>query len=792
MLSPRWSKVFGDLRSSITRTILVVVSIAVGVFAIGTSVSSRVMLERELAASYAVVKPSTATLYPEPFDEELVAAVRGMREVAEAEGRRTVTLQVQVGPESWKRLTLYALDDFDDIRVNQIRPVSGAWPPPEHEILIERAALPLLGAQAGEQVAVRTADDTLRPMRVAGVVHDLIQFPAPLADTIYGYITFDTLEWLGETRSFNELYVISAGDTADKAHNQAVADAVRDKVENSGRTVLFTIVPEPGKHPAAAFFETLLLLLSALGFLSLVLSGFLVVNTISALLAQQVRQIGVMKAIGGQGGQIMRMYFATVLIFGLLGLLVAVPLGALGAFLLTGFLANLINFDLTNSAIPLEVLALQVVVGLLIPVLAAIVPVLGGIRVTVREAIGSYGLGKGQFGTGRVDRLLGRISGLSRPVMLSLRNTFRRKGRLILTMTTLTLAGAIFVSVFSVRESLLLTLDDLLAYYQYDVQVTFSRPYRVDQVSRIALQTPGVVGVESWGFGSARRIRPDGSEGNSVTITAPPADSPLIKPTLLAGRWLVPGDESAVVIASAILKNEPDLGVGSMLTLKIDGQEREFEVVGVAQFVSENIYVNAPYFARITNDVGRTTFLLAVTDRHDEAGQAAAKAALEQRFKGAGVRVGSLETVTELRRNIELFFSIIVVPLLLMAVLLGFVGGLGLMGTMSINVLERTREIGVMRAIGASGGAVRQIVLVEGVLIGGLSGLLGALIALPVSQLLSQLVGTAFLQAPLSYRFSLLGVGLWLGLVMVLAAIASVLPAWRAAQLTVREVLAYE
>jgi putative ABC transport system permease protein len=418
--------------------------------------------------------------------------------------------------------------------------------------------------------------------------------------------------------------------------------------------------------------------------------------------------------------------------------------------------------------------------------------VLGGIRVTVREAIGSYGLGKGQFGTGRVDRLLGRISGLSRPVMLSLRNTFRRKGRLILTMTTLTLAGAIFVSVFSVRESLLLTLDDLLAYYQYDVQVTFSRPYRVDQVSRIALQTPGVVGVESWGFGSARRIRPDSSEGNSVTITAPPADSPLIKPTLLAGRWLVPGDESAVVIASAILKNEPDLGVGSMLTLKIDGQEREFEVVGVAQFVSENIYVNAPYFARITNDVGRTTFLLAVTDRHDEAGQAAAKAALEQRFKGAGVRVGSLETVTELRRNIELFFSIIVVPLLLMAVLLGFVGGLGLMGTMSINVLERTREIGVMRAIGASGGAVRQIVLVEGVLIGGLSGLLGALIALPVSQLLSQLVGTAFLQAPLSYRFSLLGVGLWLGLVMVLAAIASVLPAWRAAQLTVREVLAYE
>ncbi|MEN9938264.1 MAG: hypothetical protein RLZZ387_4843 [Chloroflexota bacterium] len=792
MRSPRWSKIIGDLRSSLTRTILVVVSIAVGVFAIGVSVSARVMLERELSASYAAVRPASATLYPEPFDDDLVEAVRGMREVADAEGRRTVTMQVQVGPESWKRLTLYAVADFGDIRVNLLRRVSGDWPPPERELLIERAALPMLGAKEGEQIAVRTADDTLRTMRVAGVTHDLIQFPSPLADTIYGYITFDTLEWLGEERSMNELYFIARGDTSDIEHAQEVADLVRNKVEKSGRSVSFVWVPEPGKHPAASFFETLLLLLSALGFLSLALSGFLVVNTISALLAQQVRQIGVMKAIGGQGGQILRMYFTTVLIFGLIGLAVAVPLGAVGAYLLTGFLAGLINFDVTDPSIPTGVLWLQVSVGLLVPLLAAVVPVLGGIRVSVREAIGSYGLGKGQFGNGWLDRALGGLHGLPRPVTLSLRNTFRRKGRLLLTMTTLTLAGAIFVSVFSVRESLLLTLEDLLQYYQYDVQVTFSRPYRTDQVARTALQVPGVVGVESWGAGSARRVRPDGSEGDSVPITAPPGESALIQPTLVAGRWLVPGDESAAVISSAMLKDEPDLGVGSEITLKIDGQERQFTVVGVVQFISANIYVNAPYFARITNNVGRTTFLLAVTERHDPDSQQAAKAALDAAFKRTGARVGTLETVAELRRNIELFFSIIVVPLLMMAVLLGFVGGLGLMGTMSINVLERTREIGVMRAIGATGRAVRQIVVVEGVLIGGLSGAIGALIALPVSRLLSDLVGVSFFQTPLSYTFSVSGTALWLGLVMALAALASVLPAWRAGKLTVREVLAYE
>jgi putative ABC transport system permease protein len=133
-----------------------------------------------------------------------------------------------------------------------------------------------------------------------------------------------------------------------------------------------------------------------------------------------------------------------------------------------------------------------------------------------------------------------------------------------------------------------------------------------------------------------------------------------------------------------------------------------------------------------------------------------------------------------------------VVLLLIMAVLIAVIGGLGLMGTMSINVLERTREIGVMRAIGASNGAVRQIFIVEGIIIGVLSWLVGAILAYPISKFLSDLVGQQFLSAPLDYTFSLNGVLLWLGVVIVLSALASFLPAWNASRLTVREVLAYE
>ncbi len=133
-----------------------------------------------------------------------------------------------------------------------------------------------------------------------------------------------------------------------------------------------------------------------------------------------------------------------------------------------------------------------------------------------------------------------------------------------------------------------------------------------------------------------------------------------------------------------------------------------------------------------------------------------------------------------------------IIFLLAMAVLLGVVGGLGLMGTMSINVIERTREIGVMRAIGASNSSVLRIVLVEGLFIGLISWAIGGLIALPASRILTDVVGQALLQASPSYIFSVGGAILWLFIVLALAFMASFIPARHASQLTVREVLSYE
>ncbi|KAA0252613.1 MAG: FtsX-like permease family protein [Chloroflexi bacterium] len=127
-----------------------------------------------------------------------------------------------------------------------------------------------------------------------------------------------------------------------------------------------------------------------------------------------------------------------------------------------------------------------------------------------------------------------------------------------------------------------------------------------------------------------------------------------------------------------------------------------------------------------------------------------------------------------------------------MAVLLALVGGLGLMGTMSINVLERTREIGVLRAIGASNRSVALVFIREGVVIGLMSWAMGAVFAIPMTQGLNQALGQAVMGTALTYTYSMPGFWMWLGIVIFLSMLASFIPARNASRLTVREVLAYE
>jgi putative ABC transport system permease protein len=798
MVRPRWRKVMRDVWVNKTRTLLVVLSIAVGVFAVGTTAGTWVMMSRDLSADYAAIDPSSAILFTDPLDGQLVDSVRRVPGVGVAEGRFDLTVRIQTAPDEWRNLRLEAIDDYRDIPLDKVRPESGAWPPPDQELLIERASLGLTNSGVGDLLVTRLPNGSQRELRIAGLAHDLNKVPASFSGTPVGYITFDTLEWLGYPHSYNALHLLVDGNS-DERHVRSVIGQVKDEIQQSGRTVSWMYVPKPGTFAADDILAPMVVVLGTLALLSLFLSGFLLINTTSALLMQQVRQIGMMKSVGARNGQLMRLYLGMVLIFGVLSLALAIPLSSIVAYGITRYLAGLINFDFRGFRVPVEVVALEIAVGLLIPLAAALFPVVSGVRVTVREALNSYGAGGGRFGRGHVDRMLQRVRGVSRPLLLSLRNTVRRKVRLLLTLATLALGGAIFIAVFSVRASLLTTLDQSTTYLNYDIRVDFDGGYDARAIQQQAMEVPGVTAAEYWGGGNASVVRPDGSEGSSFELDAPPGGTDLLRPTIVQGRWLRPDDQRAIVLDADVLANEPDIRVGDDVVLDIERQRSTWHVVGIAQTTLSATFIRigtgyvdlADYTAVVPpSDVNSS--LRIKTSQHDGAFESSVATELQDRFEGSGTGVASIRTTAASHEAIRNQFDVLIVFLSVVATLLAIVGALSLMGTMSMNVHERSREIGIMRAIGASDGGVLQIFVVEGICIGVLSAPFGAALAYPISRALSAVVGQKFTHAPLSYTFSVGSALLWLGFVAVLAALASFLPAWRAARLSVREVLGYE
>jgi putative ABC transport system permease protein len=270
----------------------------------------------------------------------------------------------------------------------------------------------------------------------------------------------------------------------------------------------------------------------------------------------------------------------------------------------------------------------------------------------------------------------------------------------------------------------------------------------------------------------------------------------LIDPVISAGRWLTTGDENAIVIGNHLLRIFPDLKIGDWLTIKIDGKETKWHIIGFYTITGNVnpplLYVNYEYFSRIVGAPGQVYSLRVLTTEHNLATQKRVNAQLLALFKERGIQVGSAQLGADFIQSQKSQTDVLVYFMLMMAVLIAIVGGLGLMGTMSINVLERTREIGVMRAVGASNGDIQGIVIVEGLVIGLISWAISILLSIPITGVLAYGVGMAILTAPMPAVFGASGVTIWLIITIFLATFASALPARSASRLTVRDTLAYE
>jgi putative ABC transport system permease protein len=351
-----------------------------------------------------------------------------------------------------------------------------------------------------------------------------------------------------------------------------------------------------------------------------------------------------------------------------------------------------------------------------------------------------------------------------------------------------------FTMVMSTKDALDSTFQVIFE-LEGDVNISLERPRRAPRLIEIAQSVPGVARAEVWNSHQATVASQRGEgEEPAVRLNGVPTDSETFSPRIIEGRALEAGDGRALLVNNRLVAEE-GVQVGDAIALKIDGGESEWAVVG--SYLSLNVlqdvcFVPGEALARETHMRGRGTSVKVLAEGGDLTSEQRLIASLTEAFEVNNVEVADSWSASQQWQESQAAFGVLIYLLLAMAVLVAVVGSIGLMSTMSINVVERTREIGVMRAIGATAAAVVGVFVVEGVLVGALSWLLAVPLSAPGAYALSSVVGQAIVRIPLDFAYSVSGVLLWLLIVVVLSALASLWPALRATRVSVRESLAYE
>ena len=787
-IGPRWRKVLRDAWLHKARTLLVVVAVAAGLIGAGALLDAWALVERATAESFLASHPPSATLRVEHADAALLAQVRALPAVAAARWRGRAFASIDV---DGAHLTaeLFALDEFDRRDIGAVFAERGAWPPRDGEIAIEKSSFDYAGAQLGATAELRLGTHAAGKLRISGVAHDFGLPPGWMDHVVYGFVTPATLASLGAAPVPNELQFVVRDATPDRDAVRTLAYQVKALLERGGAHVSDVDVPVPNQHPHAAQMDSLMLTQGAFGVLTLLVASFLIVNLVTAILAGQTREIAVMKALGASAAQIARMYFVFALLLGLLASAIAIPAAVAIGRPYAALKADMLNFSVAGFAIPWWVIALQLLVGCALPVLAAAWPVTRACRLRVSVALRDAGIAA-EHGAWLRRRIA--LPGIGRPLLLALGNAFRRRQRTLLTLLALAAGGAVFIGANNLRDAVRNSVERMFSSQRYDVVLRLAAPQAAAQIERVAAQLDGVERAQAFATDSATFQHADGNPGNAFTLVGVPPDSPLLSVQLAQGRWLQPADRNVLVVSARLLRDEPAMQPGSDVTLSIGGKDARWHVIGADQTVVQSLaYVPFATLAALHGDE-RASMLAVATRPGNAAAQLDVILRLRAALEAQGMHVGGSQLLSEMRRSVEDHLLMVVQFLGAMAWVMIVVGGLGLASTMSLAVLERTREIGVLRAIGARHGAIMRMIQAEGLLIVVLAWLVSLPLSAPMSVALAVAFGQVMFEVPAQALPSAAAAASWLLLVVCVSLLACAWPGWRALRVPAAAALSYE
>ncbi|NLL07025.1 MAG: ABC transporter permease [Clostridiaceae bacterium] len=793
-------KVYADLVNNKSKTFSIMLTMFVGLMAVGIVVMFSIFFVPEAYRAYYSAEPYDALIKSESFHSDILDEIQNFPDVKDVDGRNKVLARLDLG-EKVLNANLIVMGRKNSI--NKIRRSDGTeklLKLNENEIFLERATLVDINRKPGEKIKVVIDGRTEHELVIKDIVYDAVTEPYTIEGDAVAFINQDTLENLSGDRKYNEVMIKVAGDNTSKERNSRVINQVAKFMETKGIEVLEIEVPEPGVFYATQAMDAISIIMMLIGSLAILLGVSLIINIFNSMMVQHISQIGIMKAIGGSTAKISAMYFGMVITIGFVTFLVSLPLSAFVSYKVCEVLAGLLNMELSGFSIPLLMVILQFVGAVIVPLLATIAPVLRVTRTTIYDALNDNIKGASFKDIGVLNSLTKKFKYLPTSLLISLRNNFRSRLRVVLTLSTLILSGAILITALNLQKGFSDTIEDA-KFLVPDGVLTLSSFENAQKIEEIAKGVEGVETAEGWAFSQARFMDKANNTSKKVRILGPTPDSEIFdyskaEDKLLSGRLIKDDSKNEIVITNHLTDFYPDIKVGDTINLKIKDKEYAFEVVGIMGIFgrpSDPILLGGyGYLSQIYEGNGMVNDLRFSTFEDTEEYQNKVADKIEKELGKQGIFVNERNLGEAMLEQFSTSSSITVILLLFLSLMISCVGAIGLSGTLSLNVLERAKELGIMRSIGGDNKRLNTMIIAEGTILVLIAWFFSLFLSLPLTMVSNNMLGEALFATPLGFKLNYQGVVIWLVVSIIASFLAGLFPCIKINKMVTREVLAYQ
>jgi putative ABC transport system permease protein len=790
VLSAALRKSITDLTRRRSRAFFTVATLAIAVASVGL-LALAPLTDREMRDEVTATRLAHLTIWTQPVDLRAadMDGLRAIENVAAVEPRSTFVTRAYVGQRRAEAIVV-GVRDFADQHVDVVAVASGTAPGSGAVLTdVQNARQGAFAAAAGDEIRIIAADGSVQELSISGEGRNLDWGQEVVSEgTIVLYATPQTVAALSGDLGFGTL-AFRLRDTRRAEVDRTIA-AVQEHLTTVPGFVGFTELPEvrqPGAWPGKEELEDYSRILYVITILALLSGLVLVSNTMTALVGEQTGEIGTMKALGARRRQIAAIYLRTAFLLGALGTLVGAVLGVLLANGLVRFFGSEFFAIETGFGVDVPVVLGSIALGVLGPAVAALPAIRRGASLSVREAIGATGSSVVEAGT--VDQALRRVGFLPRTAQIGLRNAGRRRRRSAATVLQVGFAVATMLAVLGLASGATETTRASWRDHGWDIAVGGSARTPLDALAgEVIRSTPGVAGAE------AVLMTEIELDGHDAFVWATSAET-LFRYRIVEGRWYGSEDESAqrrVGVIERKLADTAGVGVGDSVDVTTPAGPVTFRIIGVSanqQEAGDTLFVPRETLREIlpAPDAFTSYWVKVASNEHGQIDSVTTlvEDALTRDGYEVGTEITYVATRDEEATNRTLTTTIAVLGFLIIALSM-----VGLVGATTMSILERTREVGTLRCIGARARDIRRIFATEGFVLALLGWLLGIPFGYGLDHLLVWLIEDQ-LGIDLLFAFPLRNLPLALAGTIALALLVMLLPLHRAVRLRPGDAVRY-